>query len=203
MPIAIKCKHCGHNEGYLQTGSVHVGLYCNNCRRWVKWLSKSEYETLACQEQTVKEAKESLLENIDIKALEKQRDELNSKINEYYKKETEKIIEDNAGYIGKTFIRNFKDDIIGYYKIIDVDKNNHYRMMTLTFTLPIVGFSSWHKPFNEDSIMSIESIGWFCNNLSNDYGIPSREIDLYTEISNDEFEKAFNTWLIKIKEVIK
>lgn len=46
----IDCKHCGHTEGLIKTHGIHTGLYCKKCLKWIKWLSKSEYELLTSQE---------------------------------------------------------------------------------------------------------------------------------------------------------
>lgn len=139
--------------------------------------------------------------DIDIKELEKQRDKLNAKINEYYELKTKTAIIENAGYVGKTFKKSLMDDMTGYYKILSVDINNQYRMNTLVFTLSSKPFISMHDTYDDDAIMFIDSIGWFCNDMIN-YNKPSREIDTYVEISNEEYQEAFNLLLEKIKGVI-
>lgn len=203
MQIAIKCKKCGHTEGKLMKRDTHIGLYCNECGSWQKWVSKEEYEMLMSQENTVNEAKEFLVDaKIDIKELEKQRDELNSKISQYYEAEIQKAIKDNAGFIGKTYKRLINSELTGYYKIIGIDKNNQYRMNTLVFALPVIPFRGGPYSYEEEAIMTIESIGWFCNELST-YGLPVREIDTYTEIPNLEYVLAFNEWEKKVRSIVE
>ena len=38
----IICKHCGSNSLYIANRGVHTGLYCKDCGKWIKWMSKSE-----------------------------------------------------------------------------------------------------------------------------------------------------------------
>ena len=138
---------------------------------------------------------------IDIKKLEKQRDKLTAKINEYYELKTKTAIIENAGYVGKTFKKPLTSNMTGYYKILSVDNNNQYRMNTLVFILSSKPFISLYDTYNDDAIIFIDSIGWFCNDMIN-YGKPSKEINNYVEISNEEYQEAFNLLLEKIKGVI-
>lgn len=47
MKIAdYKCK-CGCDDFFLgvplnDTNSMHIGIYCNKCGRWLKWANKNE-----------------------------------------------------------------------------------------------------------------------------------------------------------------
>ena len=56
--------------------------------------------------------------------------------------------------------------------------------------------------YEETSLLDIESIGWFCNLMDNS-GQRKREIDLYTEISNEEYLKTYNRWIEMIGEIVK
>lgn len=197
MGITIKCKKCGCTDGYLRVGDVHTGLHCKQCNSWIKWVSKHEISILESGETIINEV--DTIDELDIKALEKQRDELNKQIHEYYNEQTKRDIANNAGYIGKTFKKLISKETMGYYKILDVEENNQYRMKTLVFCLPVKPFMSKNS-YEETSLLDIESIGWFCNSMSS-FGLPKREIELYTEISTEEYLEAFNNWLEKIKEI--
>ena len=198
MSITINCKKCGCTEGYLRVGDVHTGLHCSKCNSWIKWVSKNEVSILESGETIVDEFFEEV---IDIEKLKKQRSELDKQINDYYKKQTEKEIANNNGYIGKTFKRFFDKETTMYYKILSVEENNQYRMKTLVFSLPVKPFMS-KNTYDETSLIDIVSIGWFCNSMS-DFGQHKREIDLYTEISNEEYLEAYDNWLNSIMRIVK
>ena len=36
------CRICGDTEIYLQAKGMQVGVYCANCGKWIKWLSKKD-----------------------------------------------------------------------------------------------------------------------------------------------------------------
>jgi 5-methylcytosine-specific restriction endonuclease McrA len=36
------CVHCGCTTGYIVPGELHVGLYCDNCTSWQRWVSKRD-----------------------------------------------------------------------------------------------------------------------------------------------------------------
>ena len=40
--IRIRCKYCFGMETVLREKGPHIGAYCANCGRWLKWLSKDE-----------------------------------------------------------------------------------------------------------------------------------------------------------------
>lgn len=40
--LSINCKYCGHNFYKVKYVKPHVGLYCDSCGKWHKWLSKEE-----------------------------------------------------------------------------------------------------------------------------------------------------------------
>ena len=89
---------------------------------------------------------------------------------------------------------------MGYYKILNVEEDNQYRMQTLVFVLPIDTLAS-NNMYEETSLLDIQSIGWFCNSMTN-YSQHKREIDLYTEISNEEYIDAYKTWESNIKTAL-
>jgi hypothetical protein len=35
-----KCKKCGNIETYTQRKTIHVGLYCSKCHKWIKWIKQ-------------------------------------------------------------------------------------------------------------------------------------------------------------------
>lgn len=46
-----RCKKCDNDKFYIKTklminGNYHIGLYCKNCDRWFKWISKTEFLNL-------------------------------------------------------------------------------------------------------------------------------------------------------------
>lgn len=198
MGITIKCKKCGCTEGYLRYGDVHTGLHCSKCNSWIKLVSKNEISILESGETIVDEFFEEV---VDIEYLKKQRDDLDKQINDYYKKQTKKDIANNMGYIGKTFKRLTDKDVMSYYKILGVEEDNQYRMQTLVFSLPLKPIASKNM-YEETSLLDIESIGWFCNSMTN-YSQHKREIDLYTEISNEEYLEAYDNWLKSVMRIVK
>lgn len=198
MGITIKCKKCGCTEGYLRYGDVHIGLHCSKCNSWIKWVSKNEISILESGETVVDEFFEEV---VDIEYLKKQRDDLDKQIYDYYKKQTKKDIANNMGYIGKTFKRLIDKDVTSYYKILGVEEDNQYRMQTLVFSLPLKPIAN-KNTYEETSLLDIESIGWFCNSMT-DYSQHKREIDLYTEISNEEYLEAYDDWLKLVMRIVK
>lgn len=40
--VQIRCKSCLTTETVLREKGPHVGAYCANCGRWLKWLGKNE-----------------------------------------------------------------------------------------------------------------------------------------------------------------
>ena len=40
--VQIRCKYCLTTETVLREKGPHIGAYCANCGRWLKWLSKEE-----------------------------------------------------------------------------------------------------------------------------------------------------------------
>lgn len=40
--MTITCNKCGIVDGVIEEKGTQVGLYCDKCGRWIKWLSKDE-----------------------------------------------------------------------------------------------------------------------------------------------------------------
>lgn len=40
--VQIRCKYCFTAEVVLREKGPHIGAYCANCSRWLKWLGKNE-----------------------------------------------------------------------------------------------------------------------------------------------------------------
>lgn len=45
---------CGSNDVFTEKKGSHIGLYCGDCGKWLKWLSK---EDLRLVERQIKENK--------------------------------------------------------------------------------------------------------------------------------------------------
>lgn len=41
MSIKYICK-CGSDRMFVKSSGNHIGLYCKECGKWIKWLSKDE-----------------------------------------------------------------------------------------------------------------------------------------------------------------
>lgn len=50
----MKCNHCGCVHLFLDNGSYGIGVYCANCKRWIKWATIREAQTLPDEEEAVK-----------------------------------------------------------------------------------------------------------------------------------------------------
>lgn len=37
-----RCKRCGSQDFFLAEDAMHVGIYCNECGRWLKWANRDE-----------------------------------------------------------------------------------------------------------------------------------------------------------------
>lgn len=37
-----RCKSCGSQDFFLADNAMHIGIYCNECGKWVKWANKDE-----------------------------------------------------------------------------------------------------------------------------------------------------------------
>lgn len=39
---SYRCKSCGSQDFFLAEGTMHTGIYCDICGRWLKWANKDE-----------------------------------------------------------------------------------------------------------------------------------------------------------------
>lgn len=44
IKLNAPCKRCGSYSYIIFPKGPHIGLYCNCCTTWIKWLSKSEQD---------------------------------------------------------------------------------------------------------------------------------------------------------------
>ena len=44
--VQIRCKYCLTTETVLKEKGPHIGAYCANCGRWLKWLNKTEKDCI-------------------------------------------------------------------------------------------------------------------------------------------------------------
>jgi hypothetical protein len=44
--MTITCNKCGIVNGFIEEKGTQVGLYCNKCGKWIKWLTKDEARLL-------------------------------------------------------------------------------------------------------------------------------------------------------------
>lgn len=135
------------------------------------------------------------MDKLDIQKLIDERDQLTKKINEYLLEETKQDILKNKVYVGKCLKRVIGDKVY-YYKIIQIDESNKYRMYTLYFT----NFNNCYSKLVTQELCGIDSIGWFCNSMPPELKL-CKEIELYDEISKDEFDTAFLKWIQNIKNI--
>lgn len=49
-----QCTKCNSKHIYVDEIGGQVGLYCNDCGRWIKWLSKNEAKYARRQEEASK-----------------------------------------------------------------------------------------------------------------------------------------------------
>ena len=40
--MTITCNKCGIVNGFIEEKGTQVGLYCNKCGKWIKWLTKDD-----------------------------------------------------------------------------------------------------------------------------------------------------------------
>lgn len=54
-----KCPKCNSKDVFTDETGGQVGLYCGDCGRWIKWLSKNEARLVRRQEESNKERGEN------------------------------------------------------------------------------------------------------------------------------------------------
>lgn len=42
----MKCKYCGCEEYYCKKVGPHIGAYCKECGKWIKWLPQHKYKQI-------------------------------------------------------------------------------------------------------------------------------------------------------------
>lgn len=121
------------------------------------------------------------LKDLDKVSLYQAKENIDNEIRQRSQKENEEYRKSKAKYLGKCYEAGTQ-----LIKIIDFDFDNQYSMKCLCF--------DWSEGIN-DFIISFDNIGLFCN----DYQNPGHQIiELYREISEEEFRAKFNT---KINEI--
>ena len=40
--MVITCNKCGIVNGFIEEKTTQVGLYCDKCGKWIKWLTKDD-----------------------------------------------------------------------------------------------------------------------------------------------------------------
>ena len=61
------CNKCGHNFFKVKHVKPHIGIFCNSCGKWQKWLSKEEkskYGLIAAEDVNEPEKDDEVLRNI-------------------------------------------------------------------------------------------------------------------------------------------
>lgn len=135
------------------------------------------------------------MDKLDIQKLIGERDQLTKKINEYLLEENKQNVLKNKIYIGKCFKRMINNNMY-YYKIIQIDESNQYQMYTLYFT----NINNCYSKLMTQYLCGIDIISWLSTILSGDFH-QCKEIDLYDEISKEEFDAAFLKWTQNIKNI--
>lgn len=41
----MTCKYCGSTDLIRHIKSIHIGVYCAKCYRWVKWIPQNSFCT--------------------------------------------------------------------------------------------------------------------------------------------------------------
>lgn len=184
-----QCK-CGSTnfEIIKKPNSPHVGLYCSECKKWIKWVSKEE-QAMINKENAVA----FNVENVDINKLRQQRDELTAKIKRYEDNELKKRIETNKFFIGKCYVDRQMSGECTYCKIVDLNETNKHEMKCISFVYPIVD--------KENIDLMYDSFPLFNRTYDQKNGIFVQYIETLTEITLDEFNEALNNWYEYIKTI--
>jgi len=59
------CTHDGSLEVFIQVKGTQTGLYCSECGKWIKWLSKDEIKLAEMQIEEVLKGKKAIIQNTD------------------------------------------------------------------------------------------------------------------------------------------
>ena len=49
------CPKCDCEKTFIKKSGNHTGLYCSNCGKWIKWLTKDEIRVFNFQQETKRE----------------------------------------------------------------------------------------------------------------------------------------------------
>ena len=64
----FKCQKCNSKDVFTQTSDNHVGLYCGDCGKWIKWLNKDEQRLVERQIAIMRDSiVQSLVDEIEVK----------------------------------------------------------------------------------------------------------------------------------------
>lgn len=47
--MIFHCSKCESADVFMEENGIHVGLYCSNCGKWIKWLTKNEIRIIKRQ----------------------------------------------------------------------------------------------------------------------------------------------------------
>lgn len=51
----FKCPKCGSVDVFIENSGNQKGLYCGDCGKWIKWVSKDEEKLVVRQENLMKD----------------------------------------------------------------------------------------------------------------------------------------------------
>ena len=128
----------------------------------------------------------------EIDQLVKTRNELTLKIDSHFKKKKIAKINNNRKYIGKCY-----KDTRAMDHIIGVVMNSEYRVNVIAFETPFKFFADApDSTVCGDELIWTEDFGLFCFDIVHGEG---RVIDILEEISSEEWSKALDDCVMKIR----
>jgi hypothetical protein len=132
----------------------------------------------------------------ELKELEKQRDELDKQIKEYYNNERSNLLKEHRKLVGKCFKGNqwLNPDIIKYYKVIHEESDNEYRVETLTFREKL-SYKHLHKRLHGYGYRTDCELFEFEDIMVSD-------LNKMEEITEEEFNTAMDNCLKELKDII-
>lgn len=51
----FECPKCHSNDVFIEESGNQIGLYCGDCGKWIKWLTKDEARLVKRQENIMKD----------------------------------------------------------------------------------------------------------------------------------------------------
>lgn len=121
---------------------------------------------------------------MDIKELEKQRNELDKQIRKYYEDKKDLVIKNREEYIGKCYKRVLDNLSTLYIKITSI--YDEYRANVIEFSTPL----------DLENIFMFGNYGVFCNPNTWDY------LGNWTEITSEEFNEKMDMVYDRLREII-